>query len=345
MNKLQKISGFSFVLLVVTALGVTSCGGGSSNTTSNTPGTPSTPTTPSTPMPPTPPEPGIAASEFADLIQDMDLNAILDTAWPVLSLRDPQSVLELGLAEQYQLDTLALTPIDFPYQVTTIAIWQALYERLQVIDRASLSAIQQVNYDSLLWLAQRNAEMRDFIYFDYQASYFLTGVPSGTQLFFSDLHPLQTESDVLDYLTRLTFVDEKFAQLILNLQDMEAYGVIEPQFTLDVSINVHSNAVSNVDTSAYFANFSSKLDDISSLTETQKASFRDAARATIRDEIVPAYNQLVSFLQAQRNRAPQQIGVGQFPGGDAYYQQRLRYHTTTDLTALEIHELGLQEIA
>ncbi|BDX08676.1 DUF885 domain-containing protein [Planctobacterium marinum] len=345
MNLLRRpfILGSALVFIGISLLA--SCGGGSSGTTNNTPGTPSTPTTPTNPTAPTPPEPGIAASEFADLIQDMDLNDILDMAWPVLSLRDPESVLGLGLAEQYQLDTLALTPIDFPYQVTTIAMWQALYERLQLIDRASLDTAQQVNYDSLLWLAQRNAEMRGFIYFDYQATYFLTGVPSGTQLFFSDLHPLQTESDVQDYLTRLTFVDDKFTQLINNLQEMEAYGVIEPQFTLDVSINVHSNAVSNIDASAYFANFSSKLDDISSLTDTQKASFRDTARATIRDEIVPAYNQLVSFLQAQRNRAPQQIGVGQFPGGEAYYQQRLRYHTTTNLTALEIHELGLQEIA
>lgn len=348
MKNLIETTKVKILVLSFSVFLITSCGGGSSGgstTVPQTPTTPTTPTTPPAPNPPPAPEPDAdVTAEFATLIQDMDMAQLVTEGWRVLSLRDPQSVLGLGLAEAYQLEAVELTPIDFNYKLTTYAMWQELFDKLQSMDESSLSEGEQIDHSTLLWLAQRNAELADFIYFDFQASYFLTGVPRQTQLFFSDLHPLQSESDVEDYLLRLTQVGDKFDQLIANLQEMETNGVIEPAFTLQVAINVHSGAVSNVTSSAYYANFSDKIDDIEGLTSEQRQTFRTTAQGHIQTIIQPAYNRLTTFLQGQLNRAPQQIGVGQYPNGEAWYQQRLRYHTTTDLTAQQIHDLGLQEL-
>lgn len=335
-------------ILLASLLLISSCGGGSSGGSTSLPDTPSVPVTPPAPVTPTPPptpvpDPDVTA-EFTMLIQDMNMTQLVTEGWRVLSLRDPQTVLGLGLAEAYQLEGVTLTPIDFNYQRTTIAMWQAMLEKLQTMNVSELTSTDQVNHSTLLWLAQRNAELADFIYYDFQATYFGTSVPRRTQLFFSDLHPLLSESDVQDYLTRLLLVDDKIDQLIVNLQEMEANGVVEPVFTLDVAINVHSAAVSDISESPYYANFSDKIDDIAALGDEQKQQFRNTAQAHIQNTIRPAYNRLTTFLQAQRIRAPQTIGVGQYPNGEAWYQQRLRYHTTTDLTAQQIHDLGLQEL-
>lgn len=331
------------IAILTSVFFIFSCGGGSSGSSEPTQNVPDTQTPPVTQDPPAQPDTGVTES-FALLIQDMEMSQLLTEAWQVLALRDPQTVLGLGLAEVYQLEGVMLTPIDFPYQLTTIAMWQALLDKLQSIDSATLSDHDQVNHSTLSWLAQRNAELADFIHYDFQATYFGTSVPRRTQLFFSDLHPLESLSDVNDYLTRMTLVDDKIDQLIVNLQEMEANGVIEPAFTLNVAIDVHSRAVSSVLDSPYYVNFSNKINDITALTDAQRQEFRQTAQNHIQNIIRPAYNRLISFLQSQSSRAPQQIGVGQYPKGEAWYQQRLKFHTTTDLSAEQIHDLGLQEL-
>lgn len=334
--------------MISAAVLLIACGGGGAGDTSapiivSTPTTPAVPTTPATP---TIPQPGQAASDFAMAIQDMDLDRLMTDGWRMLSLRNPDSVLALGFAQDYGLDSTTLTPIDFGYQVTTIAMWQALADKLADIDSSNMSFEQRLNLDTFTWLAQRNGELIDYIYFDYQATYFATSVPRQTQRFFSDLHPLTSESDVNDYLARLNQVDERFAQLLLNLEDMESHGIVEPAITLQFSIGVHANvANSAVTDSPYYVNFNQKLATIADLTDTQRDTFRQTAQRIIEDDIVPSYQRLMAFLQAQLSRAPEQIGVGQFPNGAAYYQQRLAFHTTTNLTAQAIHDLGLQEVA
>jgi len=60
--------------------------------------------------------------------------------------------------------------------------------------------------------------------------------------------------------------------------------------------------------------------------------------------VVPAYQSLLATLQTRQAQAPAAIGVGQYPNGPAYYDYILRHHTTTSLTAAEIHQLGLDEL-
>lgn len=336
-----KPSALRVPILISSIVILFSCGGGSSGDTSPPNATPA----PTTPAPVPTPTPEVdAAAEFTTLIADMDMPQLLTQGWRALSLRDPQTVLGLGLADDYQLQGVELTPIDFPYQRATIAMWQALLDKLQTLDTSGFSTTNMVDFNTLTWLAQRNAELADFLYYDFQATYFGTSVPRSTQRFFSDLHPMESESDVNDYLTRLALVDDKIDQLIVNLQEMEANGVVEPAFTLEFAIGVHAGAVSDTLNSPYYVNFSDKLNGIEELDGAQREQYRQTARNTIANIVRPSYDRLNSFLTSQLSRAPQQIGVGQYPNGGAWYQQRLRYHTTTDLTAQQIHDLGLQEL-
>lgn len=63
-------------------------------------------------------------------------------------------------------------------------------------------------------------------------------------------------------------------------------------------------------------------------------------------QIVPAFERMAALLDdAYLAAAPETVGLGQFPGGPEVYAELVRYHTTTDLTPHEVHELGLQRVA
>lgn len=78
----------------------------------------------------------------------------------------------------------------------------------------------------------------------------------------------------------------------------------------------------------------------------QRDALQQRARTAIRDQVLPAMRRLRAFIADELlPRAPAEGGVGQYPGGEAWYALQVREQTTTDLTPRQIHELGLREMA
>ena len=70
------------------------------------------------------------------------------------------------------------------------------------------------------------------------------------------------------------------------------------------------------------------------------------AKDALVNHLQPAYEDIIQWAENEKDRAPEvSTGVGKQPGGAAYYAHRLRSQTTTDLTADEIHQIGLDEVA
>ena len=71
-----------------------------------------------------------------------------------------------------------------------------------------------------------------------------------------------------------------------------------------------------------------------------------AAERTIAASVIPAFQALKRFYETQYlPAAPQHKGAAALPPGLPYYEALLRFNTTSDMTARQIHELGLAEVA
>ena len=81
----------------------------------------------------------------------------------------------------------------------------------------------------------------------------------------------------------------------------------------------------------------------------ENAQFKDLAlraRGAIKNQVGPAYSEFAHFLETHYlSAAPEQVGLGRLPGGQKAYQFLIGRYTTTKLTAEEIHQLGLREVA
>ena len=260
--------------------------------------------------------------------------------------RSPEDIVWEALESVFPLDSVGLNDLSDGYERETFAMLQVVLDALRTYDRSTLTADEQLNYDVYEYYLQDALDRLEFIYYDFPATYMGFSVHRSTERFFTDIHPLATEQDAEDYITRLQAVDEKFEQLIDHLNRQRTAGIVEPALTMNVALNqVSGIANSSVDNNPYFASFVARVSLIAALSDAGRDDLIARARAATAGDVTRGYQQLRNQLQALINNAPPIIGVGQFPRGNDYYTYALRHHTTSDLTPAQVHQLGLDELA
>jgi len=218
-------------------------------------------------------------------------------------------------------------------------------EMLQTYDRSALTTDEQLTYDIYEWQQQDEIDRLEFIYYDFVATYNFYGLHRDTLDFFTAVHPLETQQDAENYVTRLNAVDEKFVQVGAHLNMQNGAGVIEPALTLDAAI-FYMGEIADIaaNVTPYYTVFVGKVNNIAGLSSADRQALFDSALSAVTNSVIPAYRQLRQTMQSLLASAPPSIGVGQYPLGTEYYNYVLKHHTTTDLTAVEVHQLGLDEL-
>ena len=323
----------SFAALLLICL--SACGGGGSGST-----------VAAQPPPPPPPTGLTAIEQFTQDIQGLTLSDFYQVSFGGLLKRSPESVVTSTLENIYPLDEATLNDWTPQYSADTWTIYQLAVDKLRTYDRSVLSPDEQLNYDVYEWYLQDVLDQQEFELYSYPVTYSGFGVPRNTQRFFEELHPLATAQDAQDFLDRLSTTDDKFAQLVAHVERQRNAGIIEPALTMQVAINqISAVAQTPAVQNPIFISFRSRIALIPGLSSAEQIRLSDLARDSIISDLIPAYQNLLGTLQLLISSAPPQIGVGQFPRGDEYYDYMLRHRTTTNMTAAEIHQLGLDELA
>ena len=321
--------------VLIAALTVVACGGGGGGGAVSPPPVTTNP----------PPAGPSAAEQLATELEGLSLEAFYEVSYGALISRSPESVLSLALTDLYPPDEVRLNDLSDSFSRDTFAMHQVVLDALRRFDRTALSPSGQVTYDVYELFLLDVVDQLDFIYYDFPATFSLFGVQRGTETFFTNNHPLQTREDADDYITRLNGVAIKFSQLSNRLNRQRDEGIVEPAITMQVAIDQMGGiAGGSVDSNPYFTRFRDDVVSIPGLNDADRQGLLDAARAATRDSVIPGYQQLRQTLQGLQSNASQSIGVGQFPLGSDYYTYILRHHTTTEMSAAEIHQLGLDEL-
>jgi uncharacterized protein (DUF885 family) len=176
------------------------------------------------------------------------------------------------------------------------------------------------------------------------------GAQSGKPAFLINMHRIDDISDANAYISRLNEFNKYFTQLIKNLEAREAAGIVPPKFVFNKVIEDSENILKgkpfdNADKkSTLLKDFSEKVSNLDIDTKT-KSNLETLAKQALLTSVKPAYNSLISFIKKQKESANSDHGAWKFPDGKAFYNNALKRTTTTDLTANEIHEIGLSEVA
>ncbi|NDW20828.1 DUF885 domain-containing protein [Alteromonas hispanica] len=190
-----------------------------------------------------------------------------------------------------------------------------------------------------------NDEFRHHRYIVHQFRAAHTQVPS----FLINIHSVKSKEDAAAYVSRLNNVSTYFDQVIDQMKLREKAGVFPPKWAYDQMIDASRNVIKGIpfDTSetasTLWEDFQGKVSALS-LTDEEKAALLEEAKKALTSSVEPAYERLIKELAHQKTLSPEGDGVWRLPDGEQWYQNRLNWFTTTDLTASEVHQIGLNNV-
>lgn len=166
-------------------------------------------------------------------------------------------------------------------------------------------------------------------------------------------HKVDTADDMEAYISRIGEGARAGRQLIEIAEESASRGVETPDFALEGVIEQARKVITGAPfTDGEPSNLWSDVEmEISNLLEggeiddEQAETLRTDARTALTEEFQPAYEALIAWAEGELEDAPENpTGLTSQPGGVEYYNYRLKGSTTTDLTADEIHQIGLDEV-
>ncbi len=277
-----------------------------------------------------------ATNSLDKFLDDSVLEPILDS---------PQTLTSLGL---HQLDFLTnhnenLDDYSVEKSESDHEKFLVYYEKLNNFDETKLPDSAKLNLEVAKFAA--NIEKRGFENFRYYMGPFIQFY--GTHLsfvnFMTDTHKLVSEKDAEDYIMRIAKIPDAIEQLMTFEKRRAEAGIYSPKFVYEKTLLQLTSLIETpTDQHPLFISFKDASESMDLETDKKESMF-----LSLKDNIEKfksSYARLKILVEENSQNAREFDGVWSLPNGDDYYKHRLQIFTTTDLTADEIHKLGLQMV-
>ena len=289
-----------------------------------------------------------------------------DTAAPAAAKSDIDARLA-GFFEEYDQMELAHSPmtkayrgindadygkLDDPSDAAAIKEHQrdqaALAEMEAKFDMGQLDETGQLSYRLFQARAERSANAFPFRRNSYIFDQ-MNGAQSQLPAFMINIHRVVTKADAEAYVSRLAasgpFLDVLIAQAAERADD----GIMVPDWVFPYVISDAKNVISGAPfddgaDSPLYADLKKKVNALS-ISDAEKSDLIARGAQAMTDSMAPAYKKLIAEMERQQKIAVDGDGIWRLDDGAAYYAERLKYYTTTDLNAEEIHQIGLDNVA
>lgn len=292
--------------------------------------------------------PTLAFSQGKDKKAEADLLAVMDYIYEEEVMANPESRTTFGTdkgahasAKSRLLDR-SPAGIEQDHQVMRTAL-----ARLKAIDRNALSAQSKADYDSFEYLFRVIVSGYDsFNYgtFSWPEPYTvhqLGGTYRSIPDFLHNQHTIETREDAEAYVSRVIAFAKELDNETGRLKSEYAMGVIPPGFVVDRTVALMDGMLAQKPADTKL------VTSIATRARAKNISGDWGSQVTriVEQQVHPALKRQRECIAGIRPKATSDAGVWKLPKGDEYYQYALRYSTTTSLSAEEVHQLGLEQMA
>jgi uncharacterized protein (DUF885 family) len=258
----------------------------------------------------------------------------------------PEILTGMGILEQFGMnghnakwndDTEAASDKDYQFLMDAMAT-------LDKYDEAKLTEAEILSIKVLKELLGNPEDDRRFRYHDYPVNQ-LFGLQNSIPRFLDTFHQVNSNEDAEHYISRLSKIGVKMEQNMEGLLIREDMGIVPPTFVIDKSVEIMEEFVAQpTEENVLYTSFKGKLEGADEIAEADRAEFLASAETRIENVVYPAYREYIDYFSALRTKSNDDAGVWKLPDGKAYYNYLLRQHTTTNMTADEIHAIGVAEV-
>lgn len=274
-----------------------------------------------------------------------EVNAFLDRKFDEAVERNPEFATNLGLKTGYG----DWTDRSEKFWDNEMAIMRANIDSLNRFDTAALDAQTKLSvqlYKEEYKLAEEGLKWRYHGYWINQ----MNGEHNDLPAFLINQHQIENEADARAYISRLSKMENVFSEVINQLKIREEKGVIPPHFTFNYVTNDLKNFIASLEKNAeknvLYIDLKEKLSKTEVAKNEQEKLLKEAS-AILSSSVKKGYENLLNYWLALEPKAKEKgnNGVWSLPDGLAYYNYCLKQTTTTNFTADEIFDIGLNEVA
>lgn len=243
--------------------------------------------------------------------------------------------------------TVAAQEEQLNWKRASVAEMKAMFDYNKLTDDAKTS------YD--IWAYQLAAAEKAF---KYRTNGYTFDQMSAVHTFFPQLliafHRVEDAADMEAYIARIRATKTALDELITLSKESAALDVRPPRFAFESVIDSARQIITGApfddgEDSSIWADAKGKINgllDAGTIDQATADQLTAAARDALLSDWKSGYEALIAWQEEDIKNTPElSAGVGALPDGEAYYNERLANQTTTSLTADEIHQIGLDEVA
>jgi len=288
----------------------------------------------------------------------------VDRRLPMRTEKDINARLDLWFEEQFQ-EALRRSPMfmaqmgmkersdewDDPSRVFALEgldrTRQSLEEMESSFDFEQLDPDHQLSYRLYAEQAENQLEGAKWWYHNYPFNQ-MFGAQSRIPTFLLNYHGIETEKDAQNYIARLNGIEDYLGGILKVSKASAAKNIMPPKFVYDHVIRDAENVLTGApfddgDYNVLLNDFRKKVEKLD-LDNAAKEDLYAGAIDALTNSVGPAYQALITEMTAQQAKTTTDDGVWKLPDAKDYYANRLNRMTTTDMSADEIHDLGLKEV-
>jgi len=269
-----------------------------------------------------------------ELFEEIFMNAVM---------RSPMFQSDLGIKDdQDKWDDLSEARAQEDLQIAKDDL-----KRVNDLNSVKLDAQTKVSWDLAKEFLEQQIEDFKWRYHDYPLNQ-MFGIHSRVPSLLINSHPISEVKDAEDYIARLSGISLLFDQVIVGINERAKRGIIAPKFVYPYVISDSENIISGMpfnegDDSALLADFTRKIEALD-IEARLKEELTNKAISALKEKVKPAYESLIKAVKLIEEQANTTDGAWKLPDGEAFYNNALARTTTTNLTADQIHQLGLGEV-
>jgi uncharacterized protein (DUF885 family) len=219
--------------------------------------------------------------------------------------------------------------------------------KLNILNRyndKALSPLQQTTKQIAIFDTENNIKALEEFPLHYYPLNQIGGAHLNAIEFLSDMHQINSYIDAKNYIQRASLFDESFEGMLTILEKQAEENIYAPDFVYVHVINqlneLMNHDLKNHPLYSQFVNKISKTD----ISEENKEALTEELEEVIKNHVTKGFGLLKDFMVKTQKYANTNDGVWSLPNGDEYYQLQIRGYTTTNYTANEIHEMGVNEV-
>ena len=174
----------------------------------------------------------------------------------------------------------------------------------------------------------------------------ISGVMVSTPQFLTDRHRIIDEKSTIRYIARLTEFARVIDEVKVRVMDDRDHGTVPPDFIINKAlIGMRAFIADGAEGNPLITTLRSKLEALDGISLSRNQALIAEATEVVANQVIPGYLEMIGLFEEMLVTSTHDAGIWRLPQGDKIYAAALHSATSTDMTAEQIHQLGLSEVA